>query len=90
MMLELLRVNINVMYNVDVRLGGKAGATVRCPTCNGRGMKVTMRQLGPGMVQQLQSVCPECRGEGTIIHKIYGLTIRPLIIGLTLLYGLTV
>ena len=35
-----------------------------CRTCGGRGIKVTMRQLGPGMVQQMQSVCPECRGEG--------------------------
>jgi len=50
-------------------MGGKAGATVRCPTCNGRGMKVTLRQLGPGMVQQLQSVCPECKGEGETINE---------------------
>lgn len=30
-------------------------------------MKVTIRQLGPGMVQQMQSVCPDCRGEGSMI-----------------------
>ena len=36
----------------------------RCRVCNGRGVKVTMRQLGPGMVQQMQSVCPDCHGEG--------------------------
>jgi DnaJ-class molecular chaperone len=24
----------------------------RCKVCNGRGVKVTLRQLGPGMVQQ--------------------------------------
>ncbi len=44
--------------------GGKPGSTMRCQVCNGRGIKVTLRQLGPGMVQQMQSVCPECRGEG--------------------------
>ena len=38
-----------------------------CRTCGGRGIKVTMRQLGPGMVQQMQSVCPECRGEGQLM-----------------------
>lgn len=36
--------------------------------CNGRGVKVTMRQLGPGMVQQMQSVCPECHGEGKLCY----------------------
>lgn len=37
---------------------------VRCAVCSGRGIKVTLRQLGPGMVQQMQVVCPDCRGEG--------------------------
>ncbi|KAK2173552.1 hypothetical protein NP493_868g03022 [Ridgeia piscesae] len=49
--------------------GGKAGAMQSCRTCGGRGIKVTMRQLGPGMVQQMQSVCPECRGEGEVINE---------------------
>ena len=52
--------------NVFYRQGGKAGAVHRCPTCSGRGIKVTLRQLGPGMVQQMQSVCPDCRGEGNV------------------------
>lgn len=30
-------------------------------------MKVTLRQVGPGMVQQLQTECPKCRGLGEII-----------------------
>ena len=47
------------------RLGGKQGAMSKCRTCQGRGVKITMRQLGPGMVQQMQSICPECHGEGT-------------------------
>ena len=49
---------------VFARQGGKPGAMQSCRTCGGRGIKVTLRQLGPGMVQQMQSVCPECRGEG--------------------------
>ncbi|CAG2211198.1 dnaJ homolog subfamily A member 2-like [Mytilus edulis] len=50
-------------------VGGKQGAMHRCKTCNGRGVKVTLRQLGPGMVQQMQSICPDCRGEGETISE---------------------
>lgn len=49
-------------------VGGKSGAMMRCKTCSGRGVKVTLRQLGPGMVQQMQSVCPDCHGEGEMIN----------------------
>lgn len=34
-----------------------------------KGMKVTLRQLGPGMIQQLQTQCPVCYGEGQVIDK---------------------
>ncbi|XP_041375108.1 dnaJ homolog subfamily A member 2-like [Gigantopelta aegis] len=50
-------------------LGGKQGAMSKCRTCQGRGVKITMRQLGPGMVQQMQSICPECHGEGELINE---------------------
>ena len=46
------------------RQGGKAGAMQPCSACRGRGIKITMRSLGPGMVQQMQTVCPDCHGEG--------------------------
>ena len=46
------------------RLGGKPGAMQPCRTCQGRGIKISIRQIGPGMVQQLQSTCPDCKGEG--------------------------
>lgn len=32
-------------------------------------MKVTLRQLGPGMIQQLQTHCPSCQGEGQVLDK---------------------
>ena len=44
--------------------GGRKGAVEKCSTCRGTGMQVHVRQLGPGMVQQIQSVCSECRGQG--------------------------
>ncbi|EPQ58749.1 hypothetical protein GLOTRDRAFT_35434, partial [Gloeophyllum trabeum ATCC 11539] len=49
--------------------GGKEGAVRQCGTCSGRGVKITLRQMGP-MIQQLQQPCDECSGTGEIInHK---------------------
>lgn len=31
--------------------------------------QVQLRQIGPGMVQQLQSACSSCRGEGKVINE---------------------
>lgn len=50
-------------------LGGKQGAMQSCRTCRGSGVKVTMRQIGPGMVQQMQSVCSDCAGAGEVINE---------------------
>lgn len=30
-------------------------------------MKMQYRQIGPGLVQQVQSVCAKCSGQGTVI-----------------------
>jgi len=47
--------------------GGLKPDSIRnCKECHGRGMKVTIRQMG-GMIQQLQQVCPQCRGAGEIV-----------------------
>ncbi|KAG8834249.1 Type I HSP40 co-chaperone [Serendipita sp. 399] len=48
--------------------GGKAGAVKSCGGCNGRGIKITLRQMGP-MLQQIQQPCPECDGTGEIINQ---------------------
>lgn len=48
----------------ECRQGGKTGAVQKCTTCRGRGMRIMIRQLAPGMVQQMQSVCTDCNGEG--------------------------
>lgn len=31
-------------------------------------MQVLVQQIGPGMVQQIQTVCPECKGQGERIN----------------------
>jgi len=46
--------------------GGKDGAVRACSACSGRGMKVTLRQVGP-MIQQIQAACDECSGTGETI-----------------------
>ena len=50
------------------RRGGKPGSCHPCHGCKGYGMKVTFRELGPGMMQQLQGVCPDCRGDGEVYN----------------------
>jgi len=47
--------------------GGKEGSVQNCVPCKGTGVQMRFHQLAPGMVQQTQSVCGECRGEGQII-----------------------
>jgi DnaJ family protein A protein 2 len=45
----------------------KEGLEIKCIPCKGRGVKVTIQQLGPGMIQQFQSACPNCKGTGEVI-----------------------
>lgn len=48
--------------------GGKKGAVQSCEHCQGTGMQVRIQQLGPGMVQQIQTVCHDCQGQGQRIN----------------------
>ncbi|KAK0055780.1 dnaJ subfamily A member 1 [Biomphalaria pfeifferi] len=57
----------NVICSKCEGIGGKEGSVQKCTNCRGTGMQVRIQQLGPGMVQQIQSVCAECRGEGEVI-----------------------
>ena len=47
--------------------GGKEGAVKQCSGCNGAGIKLMMRQMGP-MVQRFQQVCPDCEGQGQTMN----------------------
>lgn len=47
--------------------GTKSGkGSVKCQSCEGRGVKIMIRQMGM-MIQQTQSVCPECQGKGETV-----------------------
>ncbi|KAJ7548408.1 hypothetical protein O6H91_07G010700 [Diphasiastrum complanatum] len=64
-----LSLSRNVICSKCKGQGSKSGASSRCAGCQGSGMKVSIRQLGPGMIQQMQQVCPECRGSGETISE---------------------
>eukprot|EP00752_Nemacystus_decipiens_P016430 g14687.t1 len=64
-----LAVTRNKICTVCDGVGGKPGAQKVCEKCQGRGVQVQFRQIGPGMVQQLQSACSNCRGEGKVINE---------------------
>ncbi|CCI48832.1 unnamed protein product [Albugo candida] len=64
-----LAVNRDVLCSRCDGRGGAEGAEKTCDTCQGRGMRVQLRQIGPGMVQQMQSVCSDCRGQGKTIRE---------------------
>ncbi|KAJ7300223.1 hypothetical protein O6H91_Y032900 [Diphasiastrum complanatum] len=49
--------------------GSRSGASSTCAGCNGAGMRVAIRQVGPGMLQQMQTVCTECQGSGETISE---------------------
>ena len=35
-----------------------------CSSCDGQGAKMVTRQIGPGMIQQMQVACQKCGGMG--------------------------
>jgi len=48
---------------------GKGGSNiVNCGPCQGRGVRVVVQRLGPGMISQSQQTCSACRGEGKTIQ----------------------
>ncbi|XP_019935083.1 dnaJ homolog subfamily A member 4 [Paralichthys olivaceus] len=44
--------------------GGKKGTLEKCSNCKGRGVQIKVQQIGPGMIQQIQSMCSDCQGQG--------------------------
>jgi len=64
-----LKLTKNVICSECGGKGGKADAVQACKSCRGQGVKVMVRQLGPGMIQQMQVQCSECNGEGRVISE---------------------
>eukprot|EP01119_Soliformovum_irregulare_P011533 TRINITY_DN2907_c0_g1_i1.p1 TRINITY_DN2907_c0_g1~~TRINITY_DN2907_c0_g1_i1.p1 ORF type:complete len:452 (-),score=107.77 TRINITY_DN2907_c0_g1_i1:57-1412(-) len=50
--------------------GTKSGTSAKkCKTCNGKGMRTVMRQMGPGMLSQSVEPCGSCEGQGERISN---------------------
>ncbi|KAL3616049.1 hypothetical protein CASFOL_040343 [Castilleja foliolosa] len=62
-----LSLSRNVLCSKCNGMGSKSGASSKCSGCQGSGMKVSIRQLGPGMIQQVQHPCNACKGTGETI-----------------------
>ncbi|XP_061630450.1 dnaJ homolog subfamily A member 4 [Phyllopteryx taeniolatus] len=54
----------NVICEKCEGYGGKKGALEKCSSCKGRGVQIKVQQIGPGMIQQIQSMCGDCHGQG--------------------------
>ncbi|XP_070686414.1 dnaJ homolog subfamily A member 4 [Pempheris klunzingeri] len=54
----------NVICEKCEGYGGKKGALEKCSNCKGKGVQIKVQQIGPGMIQQIQSMCSECQGQG--------------------------
>ena len=64
-----LKVSLEDLYNgktVKLAVNRKVikGTPTDCTACNGQGTKMEIRQVGPGMVTQMQKQCDECNGLG--------------------------
>ncbi|CAM8886968.1 hypothetical protein QQ045_025151 [Rhodiola kirilowii] len=63
-----LSLSRNVLCTKCKGKGSKSGASMKCAGCQGSGMKVSIRHLGPSMIQQMQHPCNECKGTGESIN----------------------
>jgi len=64
-----LKVSLNDLYNgktVKLAINRKVivGDSSECGSCRGQGVVMEMRQIGPGMIQQMQRACGDCGGKG--------------------------
>lgn len=47
--------------------GGKKGSVEKCHTCRGSGIETIVKQIAPGIIQQMDQMCRHCHGNGEII-----------------------
>jgi len=65
-----LAVTRNVLCTKCEGSGAREGvAAGKCKTCDGRGIRLIVKQLGPGMIQQMQTPCNDCGGKGETIKE---------------------
>jgi len=65
-----MKITRNIICKTCTGTGSKDGkSSEKCKECEGNGIKVMLRQLGPGMFQQVRTQCPECDGKGETVAE---------------------
>jgi len=65
-----MRITRNIVCGTCNGSGSKDGKSVsKCTECGGEGVKLIVRQIGPGMFQQIRTICPTCEGKGEVIPE---------------------
>lgn len=62
-----LSIAINDMCDSCEGSGSKTKTRITCSACNGNGVKIMMRQIGPGMISQQTVGCDNCMQKGTTV-----------------------
>jgi DnaJ-class molecular chaperone len=62
---KLIKLNVNRDISCQVCDGNGGINPSSCASCQGQGITVTVRAIGPGMVQKIQQKCTDCGGKGT-------------------------
>ncbi|XP_053665764.1 dnaJ homolog subfamily A member 4-like [Anopheles marshallii] len=57
----------NVICETCEGIGGKRGASQKCAPCRGTGVITKVQKIAPGLVQQCEERCRNCRGLGETI-----------------------
>lgn len=69
-----LKVSLEDLYNgktakLAVSRDKIVGTPTMCKECNGKGVMIRLRQIGPGMVQQIQQQCSACAASGYDVKR---------------------
>lgn len=64
-----IEISVNEMCKGCEGTGSKTKRREKCQACNGRGIRVVVRQMGPGMISQQQIACDVCNQKGTCVNQ---------------------
>jgi len=65
-----MKISRNIICEICKGTGSKDGKPPKkCKECQGAGIKTVLRQLGPGMFQQMRVHCPDCEGRGEVVAE---------------------
>lgn len=59
----------NVICDMCDGIGGKKGAVHKCTPCRGTGVITKVQKIAPGLVQQYEERCRNCRGMGETMDE---------------------